>query len=372
MAVSAPVDTTAAELLTSIGRVAGAPEYLLGTVTSVVVGPGMTIYIADRQGSTVRAYDNTGEFLGTVGSAGEGPGEFQVPNDLAMDTAGRLWVRDYTRISVFARPADHAMADSLVRTIRLAGVSIPWSARGRLTNNSYFYPKYLFRNGERVRYYYERYDSTGATGDTLQIPPLPNLDDLGRANYPISAGTGRNLMGVNRAPFEPMAVWDLTPEGMLVTSSGDQNTVVEWGSRSDTVRLFELGGVAQAVPGDEFGDSARAFRARVDSIPVSLDRVRGMSDAARNGRLPRSLPFILALQVGDDGAIWLRRWPSTPGNPTVFDVLDRSGRPVRTVIVRADLQLDPAPFISSEAIAGVVIDPDTGVERVVMYVLRDK
>lgn len=62
----------------------------------------------------------------------------------------------------------------------------------------------------------------------------------------------------------------------------------------------------------------------------------------------------------------MRRWPSE-GGQTVFDVLDASGTPVRTVILAADLLSDPAPFVSTELVVGVVRDPATGLERVAVF-----
>ena len=96
-----PPDTVFTEPLVVIGEVDGAPEYLFGNVASVAAGPNGTIYVADQIGSTVRAYDLSGRFLGTVGSEGQGPGEFDFPNDITFDPTGRLYVRDWSRITVF-------------------------------------------------------------------------------------------------------------------------------------------------------------------------------------------------------------------------------------------------------------------------------
>jgi hypothetical protein len=160
----------------------------------------------------------------------------------------------------------------------------------------------------------------------------------------------------------------MTPRRTVVSSPGDLNDVVEWGSADDTVRVVRLGEERRSVPTAEFRDSAEAFQARIDSIPVPLDRMRGMSDAARNGRLPHLLPSVLALHVDAAGNIWLRRWPPAEArNQTIFDVLGGSGALLRSVVVPGDLQLDPPPFVSSRFVAGVIMDPATRVERVAVY-----
>ena len=40
------------------------------------------------------------------------------------------------------------------------------------------------------RYFYQVYDSTGATGDTVPVPSLPNILFLARANYLINEEGG--------------------------------------------------------------------------------------------------------------------------------------------------------------------------------------
>jgi hypothetical protein len=122
------------------------------------------------------------------------------------------------------------------------------------------------------------------------------------------------------------------------------------------------------VDRSEYEDSLEAFQSRIDSIPVPFDQIRGMSAAARSGRLPTTLPAALALHVDDHGDIWIRRWPQRGRRDhSVFDVIMTRDGSVHTVVVGADLQLDPPPFVSSQFIAGVVVDPATGVERVAVY-----
>ena len=361
----APPDTVFALQLALIGELDGAQEYLFGDISSAAAGPDGVIYVADRIGSTVRAYDASGTYLGTVGSQGEGPGEFEWPSDLTFDDAGLLYARDQARISVFATGPDGEFADSLVRTIPL-GRFLPWSAHGRVYGSTYYFPSYYYFMFVTHRYFYQVYDSTGATGDTVPVPSLPNILFLARANYLINEEGGLNVDGINLAPFEPRATWDITPRGTLVTAEGTGYDIVEWGPAADTVRLISFDRDPRAVPDSEWRDSARAFRERLDSVPVPLDDVNGMSDIARTRRPPDVLPEIHSIQSDADGYLWVRRWPSE-GGQTVFDVLDASGTPVRTVILAADLLSDPAPFVSTELVVGVVRDPATGLERVAVF-----
>ena len=71
------------------------------------------VYGLDLWANRVRVYDNDGVFLTEFGSPGSGPGQFNLPQDVAIGPDGRIYVADFhnQRIQVFgdgstpARPA---------------------------------------------------------------------------------------------------------------------------------------------------------------------------------------------------------------------------------------------------------------------------
>ncbi len=366
---SLPADTVEAELVARIGALAGPPEYLFGNVSGVAVGANGTVYVADRIGATVRAYDRSGRFLATMGKAGEGPGEFRYPNDITLDPSGLVYVRDMTRLTVFAPVSRQGGDIRVVRTTPLG--SINGFGRGRADGRLYYHLAYVwvFRTGERAGYFYEVVDSAGPTGDTVAVPALANLKNTAQASYLVSDEGGLNLRGVNRAPFEPLASWDITVEGTIVATPGDRYRVTEWSAEGDSSTIIDLPVSSRPVPAEAARDSGFAFRARLDSIPVPLAQVRGMSDMARSGRLPDVLPAIMGIRVDLRGRIWLRRWPP-PGQEdgaTYFDVFDASGEPLRTVMLKALLVADTAPFMTDDYIVGVVRDPATDTQSVMLF-----
>ena len=271
-----PTDTVRAEPLTLIGEVDGAPEYLFGDIASVSVGPGQIIYVADHIGATVRAYDLSGDFLGTIGSEGDGPNEFRFPNDLNFDPAGRLYVRQRFRVTVFGPSGDGGqLRDSVIRTVPLERPALE-AARAKVIGEHYYSPSYYYFMFVRHRYFYEILDSTGATGDTIPVPGVPNPEILGRATYPIEDGSARMPVdGLNRAPFEPSPSWDITPQARVLMTMGAEYEVFELGLSGDTILVINVETEPQPVPADELRDSTRAFRVRIDSIPVPLGQMLG-------------------------------------------------------------------------------------------------
>jgi len=75
--------------------------------SDVFVAPGGEIFVADGHGGSSNArivkFSKTGAFLSAWGRKGSGPGEFDTPHSLAMDSRGRLFVADRgnSRIQIF-------------------------------------------------------------------------------------------------------------------------------------------------------------------------------------------------------------------------------------------------------------------------------
>jgi DNA-binding beta-propeller fold protein YncE len=81
------------------------PEIQAGKPVGLGVAPDGTVYAADTHYSRVVMFTPEGERIGEFGRAGEGPGEFLLPTDVAIDPEGFLYVGEYggnDRISKFS------------------------------------------------------------------------------------------------------------------------------------------------------------------------------------------------------------------------------------------------------------------------------
>ena len=96
-------------VLMTLGKpgVAGDGHYEFNQPSSVLVAPDGNIFVGDGHGgasnSRIMKYSASGEFLTSWGSQGSRPGQFAVPHDLAMDSAGRIFVGDRgnNRVQIF-------------------------------------------------------------------------------------------------------------------------------------------------------------------------------------------------------------------------------------------------------------------------------
>lgn len=87
----------------SIGQADGAPEYAFGSLGPMAIGPTGAFFLFDFSDTQLRRYDSAGRFLGLVGRAGAGPGEYRQVLGLAMHGDSLLLVFDpgNGRITVF-------------------------------------------------------------------------------------------------------------------------------------------------------------------------------------------------------------------------------------------------------------------------------
>lgn len=119
------------ELLLTLGAVAGAvgPRFFFQP-NDVLVAPDGSIFVAEGHASSdsanarVLKFDRTGKFLLAWGRKGKGPGEFDQPHALAMDSRGRLFVGDRgnNRIQIFDQQG--TLLDSWTQFSRPSGLFI--------------------------------------------------------------------------------------------------------------------------------------------------------------------------------------------------------------------------------------------------------
>ena len=94
------------EILT-LGEPEGEEHQVFGQITDIKLDRGGNLYVLDAAYSTVRIYDSEGLYKYSIGSPGRGPGEFFMPEDLEVDSLGRVYVIDKTsRKTIFKRVAN--------------------------------------------------------------------------------------------------------------------------------------------------------------------------------------------------------------------------------------------------------------------------
>jgi hypothetical protein len=110
-ASNSPRDIRFEEELT-LGATEGDPHFIFGDFIRFAADDEGNIYVLDRESRSVKKFSPSGDFLGQFGRPGQGPGEFQLPEEIRLLADGNLIVFDGEgqRFSVFH--ADGSVVES--------------------------------------------------------------------------------------------------------------------------------------------------------------------------------------------------------------------------------------------------------------------
>jgi hypothetical protein len=342
----------------------------LGDVSGVAVDPDGNVYVTDFLAARVWVFGAEGELRRALGRKGQGPGEFEAPTGPAIGPDGRLYVRDVYRVSIFGLDPASGLRTRFESTFD-GPVYADWTSR-RTTRfdggGALFYPGTRWRDGGSALPFVVRYTPEGVLTDTIFAPDqaaIPRLTAFVRTG----PGGGRMIPGLSHVPFAARPVWDVTPDGTMITGDGASYELVEMDDQGQVITRFTRAVAPDRIPQQERADSIAALRSRLESVPVPLDQVEGMPPEVRELAVPSEYPLYMAVYVGVTGNVWVRRWPVGGEDVTIFDVFARGGDYQRTVVLPRAIRVEPTPYLSPASIVGVASHPLTD-ESIVIWFSR--
>jgi hypothetical protein len=358
-----PADTTRARLLATIEDVGDVAP--IGEISGLAIDAAGRIYLADMQEPRILVFSSAGKLLSTIGRKGQGPGEFTAPTGPIIGPDGALYVRNMHQVLRFTVATQGGVLSKFDRTFN-GPIMAPWRSKlaSAIDRSGRFYFPYEVGLSDGLTHYsYLRYKLDGTYQDSMPVP-IHTTARSSWASAQISPGTGRILPGLSMVPFHPIPQWTISPAGTMLSGGANAPELIETDAKETVLRRFSIAGAQITIPAAERAESLKALSRRLDSVPVALAQVRGMSEEVKQRRLPTTYPQYRGLKmVGDE--LWVIRWAPPPlRTQTVIDVVTNAGKLVRTIVLPTTCASVPALAVSGPLVACMRVDPETGAESV--------
>lgn len=249
-------------------------------------------------------YDNTGNFVRTIGREGDGPGEFRSPHPALLGDTLIVHDPQQSRITLLT------LADSFVRSF--PSVCCHFGP-----------PAYVDRDGTitlqttrrapdgKSQLQWIRFDLSGRRIDSLLQPSA--VDPAvwtATMSFP-GGGTGTSSRLI---PLAPQTVVELLHDGTAVFGRTDVATFAVVRNATDTLRLF---GRSDVVPDPTPAGMRDSLFDQVNA------RTEVFKEVASPGDIPETLPLWLSIEEDDRGNIWVTT--GGDGRPVEFDIYDPTG-----------------------------------------------
>jgi hypothetical protein len=299
-----------------IGVAEGADPYMIGQVHLMAVAADGTIYAADRQLNVVRAYNRAGEYLGDVGRAGEGPGEYRQINGLAVLPDGRLALLDafQTRVILYSPDGSEVAGFRTRESVWAGRQDLDLAGDGHILVRTIARPE----GGVRERDWRRGYDVHDLDGTVVDTIMEPEPSGFVRSDAPFVV----NALPMPLEPFTVRGVQAWSPDGHHLVAMNDAyeiEAVTPDGSR--TVAISRAIAPAPLVGGE---------RAQWEAITSFVDeRMTDPDFPLEHDGYSGTKPFFRAIDVGRNGRVWVWRYVEALDGPPLPD-LSGSGRPPLT------------------------------------------
>ena len=343
--------------LVAIGRDGGDVSHqFFGVVGALRLSDGR-IVIGNRGSSELRFFDEDGQHLFSVGSSGDGPGEFRMLAGLYRMEGDSLLTHDFQgrRMSVFAPDG------AFVRSFRLEPVddaSVP-SVAGVFGDGSI-----LVRGLAVVG---ARETQTGVVRDPMVYSRMNERGDVLAAygEFPGTETYVGEFAGAPTAQLLPLGRTSVATAGhdWFFVGAGDEYEIEVRSLAGDLLHLVRMDVQPRAVMSHHVEEVHRVLREGAEGLPDAMRR--DVERQLQDMPLPEVFPAYGHFAVDSEGALWVGDYTAPNDETSVWTVFLPEGD------LLAQLEIDSALRlldIGTDYILGVRTD-DLGVERVELYQL---
>jgi hypothetical protein len=328
----------------TVGAVAGADWEMFSRVSRVAFDGAGNLYVYDAEARRITVVDPAGAHLRTVGSPGDGPGEFRRPMGVAVFDDGTVAAYDLGHQALMVFGADGEMRESIRMPMQglIPGSTVYPHPRGGLVSPDGMTISMMGPGDEApdepatrpVAYFALEEAPPETLYDAWRMPP-PEMDEV-----TVSAGNFQ-MVGSGLVAFDPEVHLGVFPDGSmaLVDSTGYRVRILD----SHGAVLQQLDRPIQPRAVSESDREAERQR-RLDEL-TGPNAPRGMMvmDGGGGGGPPpdfmtrimeqqiagmlfgSEIPVVAGLAVDRAGRMWIERSGVEIGEPGPTDLVTQEG-----------------------------------------------
>ncbi len=285
----------------------GGEKYdMLSQPMRFIVDDEDSIFISDYQDQAIKVFDPEGEFIGSIGRKGEGPGEFTYLGSQTFLPDGKLLAMDSMamRLNLFD-PGGTCLA------------SYHWTHRpGRLlyaTESTCVMAEYVFGEGKdpmaERKLFVKKFDFEG--NEILNFGEFRTEE---MKTYTESRSGGGGIMLGISVPHSPHSIFiaDQASE-RLYHCVNDEYLIEVFDGDGNVFRRFDR----PYEPLPFTGEDAKEFRSRYDN-----NRQEGLKKMVQGMAMPAVKTVTPQMLVDDRGNLWVETYEQREGEDKVFTAYD--------------------------------------------------
>ena len=325
-----------------LGEDADENAYLFGEIARLAVDSKNRILIADRQPPSVAVFSVDGEWLGSVGGVGEGPGEYVAASGVYVSPSDSIYVLDHRkgggppRLHVYD-PTDF----TYVRQIRFP-YDGDWGRVSSVVGVSDHGPIMRYRtmvgsaSVGKPRHTYVVHTSWAGE----RIRELARRPDL--RLYAGLFSDGRPF--AREIKYAPSSVFRLSASQLFYSGLNAEIDILVTSLAGDTVRTI---------------------RWPHDPVPLTRNDIPAGLDAEVRKMYPEFKPAYQYFVIDDQDNIWIKDYVEAPASEARWQVLDSEGRFIGQVLLPRTLRLYEVD--TANALAYGSLRNESGEDLVVVY-----
>ena len=282
-----------------IGALEGGSPDVFGRISSLRITPEGGVVVGDALAGEVRSFSPSGEFLGSLGGFGEGPGEFSNSLALLRVSGDSVWIWDQRlqRISVFAEGGFATSWSTPGELVLSRAVLVGGSVFGQTNMRFVGLPE---TGMSRPSVLYATLGQDGSYSTLFELPGHERYLDIQQADGQITA------VNVFQHPFARgpfLGVLTSDTEIRVVGGPNDRMVLREWRDTGELRAIHRYPGLDRPLT-DALVERAR--QRIMDRFDGPDPRMR-LELAALEAEVPEFLPAFDRVWGDDEDRLWLRR-----------------------------------------------------------------